>query len=197
MSSDLGAHMIDVVLWALGENPAGASAAGGKFGYPDDIRETPDSQKSLIEFKGFHLLWEHMIGCGVGPWQREHGAEFHGQNGILVVDRNGWEVISETDMVGQPNRIYRMMPRPHQPASPNFHFAHIRNFVACLKSRQTPAADVEVGHKSIIPCHLANISFRIGRQVRWDAKNESIVGDPEAQSLVGRVYRKPWALPEL
>lgn len=43
------------------------------------------------------MEWEHMIGCGVGPWQREHGVEFHGENGILVVDRSGWEVYSETE----------------------------------------------------------------------------------------------------
>ena len=59
--------------------PVAAAAVGGKPGYPDDIRETPDTAKSLIEFDSYNLLWEHMIGCGVGPWQREHGVEFHGQ----------------------------------------------------------------------------------------------------------------------
>lgn len=192
---DWGAHMIDVVIWALGESPLGASAVGGKLGYPDDIRETPDTQKSLIEFKTYNLLWEHMIGCGVGPWQREHGVEFHGQNGVLVVDRGGWEVYSETDALGPNGRVYRMTAKPRQTSSQDFHFAHVRNFVDCLKTRATPAAEVETGHLSIIPSHLANIAFRLGRRVRWDAEKEEILGDPEAQRFVGRAYRSPWTLP--
>ena len=194
---DWGAHMIDVAIWALGESPVGASAAGGKFGYPDDIRETPDTQKSLIEFKTYNLLWEHMIGCGVGPWQREHGVEFHGQNGILVVDRGGWEVYSETDALGPNGRVFRMTARPRQTSSQDFHFAHVRNFVDCLKTRAKPAGEVEMGHLSIIPSHLANIAFRLGRRIRWDPEKEEIVGDPEAQRLVGRAYRSHWALPAL
>jgi len=192
---DWGAHMIDVIIWALGESPVGAAAVGGKFGYPDDIRETPDTQNSLIEFKTYNILWEHMIGCGVGPWQREHGVEFHGQNGILVVDRGGWEVYSETDALGPNGRVFRMTAKPRQTSSQDFHFAHVRNFVDCLKTRAKPAGDVEMGHLSIIPSHLANIAFRLGRRVRWDPEKEDILGDPEAQRLVGRAYRSPWALP--
>lgn len=196
LQTDWGAHQIDVALWALGGDPLGASAAGGKYGFPDDIRETPDTQQSLIEFSGYSLLWEHMIGCGLGAWSREHGVEFHGENGILVVDRGGWEVHSETDHLKQPSRIYRMMPRPRQTSSEDFHLAHIKNFIGCLKSRQRPVGDVEVAHRTATVCHLANISVRLQRRVRWDAAGEEIVGDAEAQQLVGRIYRKPWALPK-
>ena len=138
-----------------------------------------------------------MISCGVGPWQREHGVEFHGQNGILVVDRGGWEVYSETDALGPNGRVFRMTARPRQTSSQDFHFAHVRNFVDCLKTRAKPAGEVEMGHLSIIPSHLANIAFRLGRRIRWDPEKEEIVGDPEAQRLVGRAYRSPWALPAL
>ena len=195
LGTDWGAHMIDVAMWAMGEEPTGAMAIGGKYGFPDDIRETPDTQQSIIEFPSFTLLWEHMIGCGVGPWQREHGCEFHGENGILIVDRGGWEVVSETDRFKQPERILRMMPTPRQPGSADFHFEHVRNFVECVKSRNQPAADVELGHKSVLACHLGNIAVRLQRFVRWDARNERITGDPEAQALVGRTYRSPWTLP--
>jgi predicted dehydrogenase len=197
LMTDWGAHMVDVAMWAMKEEPLGAMAIGGKYGFPDDIRETPDTQQSVIEFPSFSLVWEHMIGCGVGPWQREHGVEFHGENGILVVDRGGWEVYSETDKLKQPERVFRMMPSPRQPNLADFHFDHIRNFIECVKSRQTPQADVEVGHKSIIPCHLGNIGARLRRYVRWDAAKEEIPGDPEAQALVSRDYRKPWVFPEL
>jgi len=194
---DWGAHMIDVVQWALGGAPLAATAAGGKYGFPDDIRETPDTQQSLIEFKDHFLVWEHMLGCGLGPWQREHGVEFHGQNGILVVDRGGYEVVPETDAFSQTGRVYRMSGKPRRASSEDFHFAHIRNFVECIKTREKPAADVETGHASIISSHLANIAYRLGRRVAWDAEKEEIPGDPEAQRLVGRAYRSPWALPRV
>ena len=195
LQTDWGAHMVDVVMWAMGEDPRGAMAIGGKFGFPTDLSETPDTQQSLIEFPSFSLVWEHMIGCGIGPWEREHGCEFHGENGILVVDRGGWEVHPETDRLKQSERIARMTPTPRQPSAGDFHLEHVRNFVECLRTRKTPTADGEVGHRSITTPHLANIAVRLRRSVRWDPAAEKIVGDPEGQALVGREYRKPWALP--
>ncbi len=195
LMADWGAHMVDVIMWAMKEDPVSVASVGGKYGFPDDIRETPDTQQAIVEFPRFSMEWEHMIGCGVGPWQREHGVEFHGENGILVVDREGWEVHPETDQLKQPERVFRMMARPRQPAEEDFHFAHVQNFVGCLKSRLTPAADVEAGHRSIIPCHLANIAVRLRRNIRWDPSTEKIINDPEAQQLAGKPYRKPWVLP--
>jgi predicted dehydrogenase len=171
-------------------------SVGGKYGFPADIRETPDTQQSVIEFPSFSLVWEHMIGCGIGPWQREHGCEFHGANGILVVDRGGWEVYSETDRFKQPERVFRMMPVPRQSVGGDFHFEHVKNFVECLKTRKIPTGDVEIGHKSITVPHLGNIAYRMRRYIKWDWSAEKIVGDAEAQALVGREYRKPWVLPQ-
>ncbi|MBZ5497417.1 MAG: Gfo/Idh/MocA family oxidoreductase [Acidobacteriia bacterium] len=195
LQTDWGAHMVDVVMWAMGEEPRGAMAIGGKFGFPNDIRETPDTQQSIIEFPSFSLVWEHMIGCGIGPWQREHGCEFHGENGILVVDRGGWEVYAETDRFKQPERVFRMMPTPRQLVGGDFHLEHVKNFVECLKTRKIPTADVEIGHKSITAPHLGNIAVRLRRYVKWDPATENISGDAEAQALVSRQYRKPWVLP--
>jgi predicted dehydrogenase len=196
LQTDWGAHMIDVVLWAMGEEPLSAMAAGGKLGFPNDIRETPDTQQSIIEFPSFTLLWEHMIGCGMGPWQREHGCEFHGENGLLVVDRGGWEVVSETDRFKQPERVKRMADKPRTAGTGDFHLEHIKNFVSCIKSRQTPTGDVEIGHMSITVPHLANIAYRTKRRIQWDARAERIVGDEEAQALTARAYRAPWSMPQ-
>ncbi len=69
---------------------------------------------------------------------------------------------------------------------------HVRNFLDCVKTRQTRIADVEEGHHTAVTCHLANISLRLGRKVRWDAEKEEIVGDREASGYLVREYRKPW-----
>jgi predicted dehydrogenase len=197
LQTDWGAHMIDVVMWAMGESPVGVMASGGKYAFPNDLSETPDTQQAIFEFPGYTLVWEHMIGCGIGPWQREHGCEFHGENGILIVDRGGWEVYAETDRLKQPERVFRMTPTPRQASAGDFHLEHVRNFVECVRSRKIPIADVEIGHRSITAPHLANISVRMKRSIRWDPVVERIIGDPEAQTLVGREYRKPWILPSL
>lgn len=196
LMTDWGAHMVDVVMWAMKEDPVGAMAIGGKYGFPDDIRETPDTQQSVVEFPSFSMFWEHMIGCGVGPWQREHGVEFHGENGILVVDRGGWEVHPETDQFKQPDREFRMRGKPRQGGSRDYHFNHVSDFVDCMKSRKKPRADVEVGHRSVAACHLANIAVRLSRYIRWNANKEKIIGDPEGQKLAASKYRNPWVLPK-
>ncbi|MGC4055102.1 MAG: Gfo/Idh/MocA family oxidoreductase [Paludibaculum sp.] len=70
--------------------------------------------------------------------------------------------------------------------------AHVRNFLDCIKSRERTVADVEDGHQTAVACHLANISLRTGRKIRWDPEKEEILNDPEASAMLERPYRKPW-----
>jgi len=69
---------------------------------------------------------------------------------------------------------------------------HKRNFLECIKSRKLPTADVEQGHLVATACHLANMSLRLGRPLRWDPVKEDIIGDREASTHLVRPYRKPW-----
>jgi predicted dehydrogenase len=198
LMTDWGAHMIDIANWGMGvKAPDTAMSVGGKFGFPDDAEETPDTQQVLWSFPGFSMVWEHATAIGRGPEARDHGVAFHGNNGTLIVDRGGWEVHAETERSGN-RRAYKMMPMPRQPAgNEDYHFLHIKNFVDCLKSRKRPISDVEVGHNSMIACHLGNIAYRLGRQVKWDVENETMIGDAEAANFVTRGYRAPWKLPNL
>ena len=128
----------------------------------------------------------------------------------MVISRSGFSVIP--DAKGDPeNQIPLFLGQPvggvvhhpeartefwtealKQPATNDLLASHARNFIDCVKSRATPAADVEWGHRVATACHLANISLRLGRKVRWDSEKEEIMGDPEAQSMLERPYRKPW-----
>ena len=72
---------------------------------------------------------------------------------------------------------------------------HHANWLDCIKSRELPICDVEIGHRSATVCHLGNIAARLGRKIRWDPAKEQIVGDEEAARMVSRPYRAPWALP--
>jgi hypothetical protein len=69
---------------------------------------------------------------------------------------------------------------------------HARNFLDCVKSRERPIADVEQGHQTTTACHLANISLRTGRKIRWNPETNEIIGDPQTSQWLERPYRKPW-----
>ena len=197
LMTDWGAHMIDVANWGMGvKAPLSATSVGGKFGFPDDAEETPDTQQALWEYDGYSMIWEHATAIGQGPYMKDHGAAFHGNNGVLVVDRSGWEVLPETETKDSKKR-FRMIGEPRRGSSGDMSLAHMKDFLDCVQSRNRPASDVEIGHNSMIACHLANIAFRTGRRVKWDADREQVVGDADAQKLITKAYRAPWSLPQI
>jgi hypothetical protein len=69
---------------------------------------------------------------------------------------------------------------------------HVRNFLDCVKSRGTPISDLASAHRVSTICHLANLSLRLGRKLRWDDAKQDIVNDPEATAQLVRPYRAPW-----
>ncbi len=73
---------------------------------------------------------------------------------------------------------------------------HIQNWLNCVRTRRKPAADVEIGHRSISVCHLANITRWVGRRLKWDPAKEQFIGDDEANKFVNRPRRKGYELPE-
>ena len=72
----------------------------------------------------------------------------------------------------------------------------MRNFVECVRSRQRPNCDIEIGHVSSALCHLGNIVHRTGRNVDFNASAETIPRDAEAAALLHRKYRNHWATPK-
>ena len=71
---------------------------------------------------------------------------------------------------------------------------HARDFLDCIKSRERPNADVEVGHRSTTMSLLANISLVAGKRIEWDAEREMITSPQEANELLHYEYRRPWKL---
>ena len=206
--TNLGAHEIDVVHWVMGVHGLTAvSSSGGRLALEDN-GETPDTQDALFEYPGFVATWSHREasrGRGEGS-----GLEFFGSKGGMTLSRGGFQVFP--DMRGAPeNQIPQFTGHPaggpqlrpdvkpepwtsalNDQASNSLFDAHARNFLDCVKSREQPVADVEDGHRTVTACHLANISLRLGRKLRWDPDKEKIVGDPEASAHLVRPYRKPW-----
>jgi len=166
LMTDWGVHMIDYVLLGMKADYARSAAAiGGKTGYPDDAEEWPDTMATVYDFGRFNMLWEQAVGINGGPYSRDHGVAYIGNNGTLVLDRGGWEVIPEKDR-GKD----KMEAVPRQKAVDNGMDKHTRNFVEVVKSRKLEDLHCPVHAASLVAmnCHMGNIAHLTGETIHWD-----------------------------
>lgn len=152
-----GVHLLDVARWGLGVDwPETVTASGGKLHFDDD-QETPDTMFAQFQFAGKVVTWEHRQWSPHGQEGRSAAVAFCGERGTLIVDRGGWKVYGLKDEHSQ------LTSGPSSFLTP-----HLRNFIDCVKSRSTPAADLETGLTSSGLCHLGNMAYRQGRRITVD-----------------------------
>ncbi|QOR75634.1 MAG: Gfo/Idh/MocA family oxidoreductase [Thermoflavifilum sp.] len=167
LMTDWGVHLIDYALLAMKAGyPERITAMGGKFGFPHDAEEWPDTMTALFDYGSFAIQWEQTIGINGGPYQRDHGVAYIGENGTLVLDRGGWEVIPE-----QTNHQYKIEPVPRQQAVDQGLDKHTYNFVeAAMANRPDLAhAPITAGSHVAEVCHMGNIAWLTGEVLHWDA----------------------------
>jgi hypothetical protein len=75
---------------------------------------------------------------------------------------------------------------------------HYQNFLTAVRSGKMEdlTCDIEEGFRSTVLPHLANISYRLGREVQFDGANEKFVNDKEADAMLSRDYREPYVVEE-
>lgn len=187
--TDWGVHLIDYILYGMGKSiPDSVMAVGGKYAFPDDDMNTPDTMTAVYDFKDFSMVWEHSIGIGLGNWRRPHGMAYTGENGTLVLDRNGWEVIPEKT---------RMEALPVQKNVGSGIDIHTKNFIDCIKNN-TPAklnASIDIGRNVALVAQMGNIAFRTGEKVSWD-NNKQQFGTATANKFIVPEYHNGWVLPK-
>ena len=193
LMSDWGVHLLDYALEGMGADlPSRVFSGGGKFAYPDDAMETPDTLMATYAYKDFNIIWDHACGINHGPFDKKEGLAFFGENGTLVLTRAGWEVIPVV-----AGKEARMEVVPFKKGEGKGLYNHVGNFLSCIKSRELSKADIAIGARVAKMSHLANISCRLQREVRWDDANSMFIGDNEATALSKAYYRAPWELPKL
>lgn len=192
LMTDWGVHLLDYALYGMDvTTPKSVMACGGKYGYPDDACETPDLLQTVYDFGDFTVLWDHAIGINDGAYGRTHGVAYVGENGTLVVDRGGWEVIPE---VVNGNSRMEAVPLTKAYGEGGLNL-HVKNHLECIKSRNRACnASIEIGAHIAKFSQLGNIAYRTGKKLYWDGKS---FGDAEADSYLCKEYRKPWELPAL
>jgi predicted dehydrogenase len=180
--TNFGAHHIDIAQWGLDMDGSGPIAAEGTATYPDDTRlceVTKTCRVTLTYANGAKVI------VGQGEKDIPGGCTFVGEKGRIFVDRSKITAsdpeILKTDLSSAAVRLYK---------SDN----HVQDFLNCIASRDLPAADVEIGHRTATACHLANMAARVGRKIEWDPSAEKVVGDEDAAAMADRPYRGPWKL---
>ena len=196
-----GVHYLDAMRWLLGEeSPISVCAMGGRYVIDDD-RTVPDTAEAMFEFKKGRLLtFAQYEACGnpciaTDEKFRPLGEiELRGTNGTLFINNGGWQAFPEYG--GQFQQREARMEKKSEQASTRTDGTefHARNFLDCIKSRQTPNCDVEAGHRSTTMSLLANISLAVRQRLDWDADAEKFVGNDAANQLLHYEYRAPWKL---
>ncbi len=167
-----------------------------------DGRDTPDTQMAILEYDGLTMMMESTLWT---PYIKKIPAsirdsdqfpnwpfcstkvEVLGTEGFMYFGRHGggWQAYNAGGELVH-SEYGRQADREHQD-----------NFIDCLRTRKKPNADVEIGHLSVLPYHVANISYRVGNQrLELDAATESFSNCDQANKHIKREYRQGWSIPE-
>ena len=194
-----GIHEVDIARWGLGvKYPTKVSAIGGHFMFDDD-QDTPHTLAASFEFNEGGK--KKMMTFDVRHWVTNQEADIHefdksvksnsignlfyGSNGYLAIDgyTKYWSYLGKEQEAGPARK------------DGGDHFA---NFITAVRSRNRGElnAEIEEGAVSTTLVHLANISYKVGRTIHFDAASYSCTGDKEATAMFRREYRKPFVVPQ-
>ncbi len=194
LMTDWGVHLLDMALAGMdADMPTSAMSAGGKMAFPDSPIDTPDTQQVIYEYDGFNVIWDHAMGINNGDWRRPHGLSFIGNNGSLVVDRGGWEVVPE----GSKDKPL-VEPVERIPGTNRGLALHVENFVNCVRENdRNTTANPSIGRATACMAHFGNIALKVGNKIYWDFDKQEFKDDDKANGLITPNYRTPWELPKV
>jgi len=220
-TSDIGnsaIHNIDIARWGMNKtgHPVKIHSRGGRYIWDSD-QETPNVQSASFEYDDGSVLDCRLTNL-YAP-NRVDANTFYTTEGYLTSARGGWQAMrgkftprktraADAEMALSERAADASFPETDYTPGPPVEFdraadakAHRRhwlNFVECVRSRKVEdlACDILEGHRSAALCHLANISYRLGRSLTFNPDTEKFVNDPEADGFLTREYRKPYVLPE-
>ena len=192
-----GIHHLDVVAWAMGVQwPVAVSAMGGHYAFKDNT-DWPNTFDALLEFgpgpvakHGFVL--QYTMRTGGMRERRAHAKCFIGTEASLLLDREGYSVVSEDAKASRGGSGHFIVGE--EITARGKPSRHPEVFLENVRQHRQPLVSAEVGHYSSNLGHLMNIAWEVGRSIRWDGEREQVIDDPEANALVTKPYRAPWKL---
>lgn len=178
-----GVHSIDLSRWGLGvDYPVRVTSSGGRYCFDDD-QQTPDTHLVSFEFDGGkQIAWEGISCNRLGIDGESFGVTFHGDKGGIRLSSWGYELLDTRGKV---------LATEDGKAADG---AHVQNFVDAIRVDDPSMlnAEIEIGHKSTLLCHLGNIAHRTGDSLKCDASNGRIQNNDKAMKLWERTYEPGW-----
>jgi len=205
-----GVHEMDTARWGLNKNtlPRRIHSSGGYYAFDSD-QETPNTQTVIFEWEDGKILQFDVRGLYTNDEDGlKIGNLFYGTEGWMHVDINGYRswlgrknepgpegkavIVTGDSAVGGPKGFTESQ------AHTSSRILHRENFIKAMRSRNVLdlTADILEGHLSSSLCHLANISYRLGRELNFDAHGERFEADEVANGYLTREYRHPYVVPE-
>jgi predicted dehydrogenase len=197
--TDWGAHHVDIANWALKANGItdGPVSIGGSAEHPVEFKDgfpvQTDQYNTATKFK-FAVKY---------PGDIEVIITNEGRNGVLIEGDKGRIFVSRRTLDGAPVKALAENPLPEDaiqkvykglPMEQGERKAHWANFLHCHREQLEPISDVHSHMEMLNVCHLAGISARLGRDLKWDNDKEEIVGDDQANGFLKRPYRKGYEI---
>jgi predicted dehydrogenase len=186
-----GPHQLDVGRWGLGkdEDPIRIRSTGGYFAYDNSDQTTPNVQTSIFEYADGTIFEFTTRGLNTNP---EGGIMigdiFYGSEGRLEIDAGGrWKTYMGKRSEPGPNSDNIRGGSPFE------------TFIGAVRSgkREDVTCDIAEGVRSSNLAHMANISYRLGRELRTNGKQTAFLNDAEANAMMKDSYRAPYVVPDL
>jgi len=188
-----GTHMFDLARWGLRvEHPTRVTSSGGRYQFDDDW-EFPDTQVITLEYAGKKLItWESMSANGFQPHGRGVGVTFHGDQGSLLIDGDGYTIY---DLKG--TMVEEVKPDAGSAVSQvgpavRLDALHTTNFLEVIRGKGTLTSPIDGGHTSTLMAHLGNIAWKTGHVLTCDPATGRVQNDADATALWSRAYEPGW-----
>ena len=185
--TDWGAHHVDIAQWAINSYPVEISSQA----------KLPNVENGYNVATDFAATFKYANGVTLDINDTgRNGILFEGDAGRLFVNRGTIAGVPVDELKSNPYprgsfALYAddNLDRPERVGKIDAITNHMGNFFDCIQSRRQTISDLESQHRSVTSCHLANISMRTGRTIRWDPEAEKILGDSEAAAMQSRPQR--------
>jgi predicted dehydrogenase len=197
--TDWGAHHVDIAIWALALNgqTAGPTGIRGTATHPVEFKDGMPVQTDR-----FNTATEFLFTVDF-PGETQVIIRHDTDNGVLIEGDKGTIFVNRKKLTGAPVEALKDDPLPvnavakvyrNMPMEGDERQAHWANFLHCVRSGSEPISDVHSHMRMLDICHLAGISARLGRPLKWDPVGERILGDEQANAMLARPYRSGYEI---
>ncbi|MGM0506360.1 MAG: gfo/Idh/MocA family oxidoreductase, partial [Bacteroidota bacterium] len=141
---------------------------------------------------GKTITWEAKSCNPRGHEGSATGVSFHGTEGTLIIDGNGYTLYDMDNNVVQDSESDPADAVDRTGPGQSLDQGHQNNFFDAIQDGITPNSVIQDVNTSVHLCHLGNVAHRVGHTIHCDSHDGTIIGDREAMSYWKRTYEPGW-----